>query len=271
MNIEFYCPRWGSENIEWDLFFDKVKAAGYDGVEFGIGNITKERELDLVWNLAEKSGMKIIAQCHDTGEVDFSKHLDVYAKWFEKIKPYPCVKINTQTGRDIFSFEQNKKIVELANRVEQNTGVQVLHETHRNKMLFAAHIAKDYLTKIPEMKITLDISHWVCVGESFLEDQPEAVTLAIARTEHLHARIGYSEGPQVPDPRVEPWRYALAVHLSWWDRVVERKKNENGGLTITTEFGPFPYMVHTPQTSEPLANQWDVNYYMKDLLKNRYR
>lgn len=271
MEIEFYCPRWGSENIEWHSFFDKARIAGYDGVEFGIGNVSDEEELDRVWDLAEKYGMKMIPQCYDTGEAGFQKHLDLYAEWFEKIKPYPCVKINTQTGRDIFSFEQNKTIVALASQVQQNTGVRVLHETHRNKMLFAAHIAKDYLTKIPGMQLTLDISHWVCVGESFLEDQQEAVALAIARTGHLHARVGYSQGPQVPDPRVEPWCDALAVHLSWWDRLAERKKNENEVLTITTEFGPYPYMVRVPRTGEPLADQWDVNCYMMQLLKSRYR
>lgn len=270
MKLQFYSPRWGSENVAWDAFFSKVKTSGYDGVEFGIGNAVDERELDLVWNLAEKYRIRMIAQCYDTGEADFSKHLDLYGKWFEKIKPYPCVKINSQTGRDIFSLEQHKVIVDLATQAEQDIGVEVLHETHRNKMLFAAHIAKDYLRKFPGMKLTLDISHWVCVGESFLEDQQEAVALAITRTEHLHARVGYPEGPQVPDPRVDPWKYALAMHLSWWDQLIERKKSEDEVLTITTEFGPYPYMVHAPQTGKPLTDQWEVNCYMMDILRNRY-
>jgi len=121
------------------------------------------------------------------------------------------------------------------------------------------------------LKITLDISHWVCVSESFLEDQSEAVNLAIERTEHLHARVGYTEGPQVPDPRVTAWQQALQAHLAWWDKIAERKKkNNNEILTISPEFGPFPYMVPLPQSGEPIANQWDINLYMMNLLRKKY-
>ncbi len=33
MNIKFFAPKWGSENISWKDFFPKVKNAGYDGVD----------------------------------------------------------------------------------------------------------------------------------------------------------------------------------------------------------------------------------------------
>jgi len=42
-------------------------------------------------------------------------------------------------------------------------------------------------------------------------------------------------------------------------------------LTITPEFGPFPYMVSLPGTNEPIANQWEVNLFMMNLLKERYQ
>lgn len=270
MDIQFYCPRWGSENVSWDLFLEKAVAAGYDGVEYGIGNTTGNKELDEVWNLAEKYKVKIIAQCYDTGEADFSKHLELYAGWFEMIRPYPVVKIDSQTGRDFFCFEHNSALIEAASRFTNETNIQVAHETHRNKLLFAAHISKQYLEKIPGMKITLDASHWVCVAESFLEDQPQAIQLAIERTEHIHARVGYPEGPQVPDPRVKEWEYALNKHLAWWDKVAEQKKQENELLTITPEFGPYPYMVHIPGSGKPICDQWDINVYMMELLKKRY-
>jgi hypothetical protein len=154
----------------------------------------------------------------------------------------------------------------------QNTGVKVYHETHRNKFSFAAHITKEYLQEIPGLQITLDASHWVCVAESFLKNQQEAMHLAIERTEHIHARVGYEEGPQVPDPRAPEWQPALNMHLNWWDKVVDRKRLEGADaiLTITPEFGPFPYMVSMPFTQQPITNQWEVNAYMMQLLRERY-
>jgi hypothetical protein len=94
--------------------------------------------------------------------------------------------------------------------------------------------------------------------------------LAIERAAHIHSRVGYPEGPQVPDPRIGEWQEALAKHLHWWDQVAARHRAANTTLTVTTEFGPFPYMVHHPATGQPIADQWQVNVFMLQLLKNRY-
>jgi len=266
MPVEFYCTRWGSETISWELFCKKLKDAGYDGIEYGIARSATKKELDEVWNCAGKHQLRIIAQHYDTYEADFNQHFDLYQQWLEKIKPYPCAKINSQTGKDFFSFDQNKKLVEAAT----GSGLNILHETHRNKFSFAAHVTKTYLQSIPSLQLALDISHWVCVAESFLADQEEAVSLALERTEHIHARVGYPEGPQVPDPRMPEYREALEKHLQWWDRIAERKRKENGILSVTPEFGPFPYMAQVPATGRPITDQWEVNLYMMQLLKERY-
>ena len=270
MSIEFFCPRWGSEQLNWDLFGQKVSNAGYNGFEVGIASTATEAELHEVWNVAEKYKLKIIVQHYDTYEAEFSKHYDLYVAWLNKAKHLPCVKINSQTGKDFFTLEQNRALIEAAMDISKQTGIQIVHETHRNKFSFAAHITKQYLEKIPALKITLDASHWVCVAESFLEDQQEAMQLAVDRTEHLHARVGYPCGPQIPDPRVPEWQHALNMHLNWWDKVAARKKNEQSLLTITPEFGPYPYMVHIPGNTQPICDQWDVNVYMMELLRKRY-
>ena len=266
MPIEFYCPRWGSEKIAWSNFLAKVKKAGFDGFEYGIAYDTPKAELDEVWNGAMKAGLKIISQHYDTADVDFSKHFDTYCAWLEKLSPYPVEKINSQTGKDYFSFEQNRKLIEAANEASS----KVVHETHRNKFAFAAHVTREYLEKIHDLRITLDISHWVCVAESYLDDQQTTMQLAVERTEHVHARVGYPEGPQVPDPRIEAWQFALNKHLAWWDKVITKKRNQNTAITITPEFGPYPYMVHDPVSGKPISSQWDINVYMMDLLRKRY-
>ncbi|SMO71941.1 sugar phosphate isomerase/epimerase family protein [Solitalea koreensis] len=270
MEIQFYCPRWGSENLSWEDFCQKASNAGYDGIEVGFAQNDTAAGFMQIWNTAEKYKLKVIIQHYDTCDADFSKHFDLYCTWLEKVKTLPCVKINSQTGRDFFSVEQNTALIEAALQVSKQTGVQIVHETHRNKFSFAAHIAKNYLHEIPDLKLTLDASHWVCVAESFLEDQVEALELAIERAEHIHARVGYPCGPQIPDPRMPEWQHALNMHLNWWDKVVERKKKEQSVLTITPEFGPSPYMVYLPGTQTPLCDQWEVNVYMMELLRERY-
>jgi sugar phosphate isomerase/epimerase len=265
--IQFFCPRWGSESLDWEAFFNKVLSAGYDGVEYGIASTTSTRELDEVWALAERMGVKLIAQHYDTYTADVHQHFGLYQAWLDRMKDYPVVKVNSQTGRDFFSFEDNKRLIEMATRFTADTGVEVVHETHRNKFSFAAHVTGEYLKRIPSLQLALDASHWVCVAESYLDDQQEVMQLAIGRTGHLHARVGYPEGPQVPDPRAPEWQEALQAHLRWWDEIVRLRP---GSMTITPEFGPYPYTIEQPYSRQPLGNQWDINVWMMGLLKDRY-
>jgi hypothetical protein len=41
-------------------------------------------------------------------------------------------------------------------------------------------------------------------------------------------------------------------------------------LTILTEFGPPNYLPALPYTRQPVANQWEINAYMRELLRKRY-
>ncbi|MEI6945677.1 sugar phosphate isomerase/epimerase [Paraflavisolibacter sp. H34] len=264
--MEFYCPRWGSEYLVWEVFCRRAQDKGFDGIEVGLAQDAPEAALAEVWNAAAKAGLKIIVQHYDTCAADFSRHYDAYCSWLERMAPYPVVKINSQTGKDYFSFGQNKALIEAA----AGCRLPVVHETHRSKFAFAAHVTRDYLEQIPGLRLTLDASHWVCVAGSYLDDQPLALQLALERTDHIHARVGYIGGAQVTDPRAPEWQYAREKHLGWWDQVVARKKRENEVLTITPEFGPFPYMVRHPFNGLPVADQWSLNVYMMNLLKSRY-
>ncbi|RYE20653.1 MAG: hypothetical protein EOP45_10710 [Sphingobacteriaceae bacterium] len=110
------------------------------------------------------------------------------------------------------------------------------------------------------------------MAESYLADQQESVDLALLRTDHIHARIGFANGPQVNDPRSPEWNEVLQKHCFYWDKVVDFHRSKGSErFTFTSEFGPFPYMQLQPFTNIPVANQWEINLYMKDFLKNRYR
>lgn len=93
---------------------DDVVATGYDGVEFGISSDTEDAILERMWNLAERYKLKILPQHFDTKTVIFNEHHDQYGHWLERISGYPAEKINSQTGRDIFSMEDNLKLISLA-------------------------------------------------------------------------------------------------------------------------------------------------------------
>lgn len=272
MELQFFCPRWGCETLSWEDFLTKVCRADYEGVEFAIPSSISSEELDQICDSVERYGLLMIGQHFDTYESNYERHFEIYQAWFEKIKPYPFLKINSQTGKDYFSADQNKALIAVAKNFSSQSGICVVHETHRNKFSFAAHVTRGYLEEIPDLQITFDVSHWVNVAESWLTDQADAIDIAIQRTRHIHARVGYTEGPQVPDPRVPEWQQALQAHLNWWDQVIFHRQSEGSpSLTITPEFGPYPYLVELPITRQPITNQWDVNQWMMRFLRERYQ
>jgi sugar phosphate isomerase/epimerase len=245
----------------------KLKQAGYDGLELWWPADDKDRN-DLYAAL-EKFNLKV-AFLVGSGDPNFQKNLTEFQNSVtDAVKTKPLY-INCHAGKDFFSFDQNVQFINMTIALSKETGVPIYHETHRGRILFATTVAKTFLDKVPDLRLTLDISHWCNVHESYLQDQAEVVALALSRTDHIHVRIGHPEGPQVNDPRAPEWENAVKMHFAWWDQVVQRKKSEGARMTFLTEFGPPDYMPTVPYTRQPLGNQWDINAYMMDVLRKRY-
>lgn len=267
MELKFFCPRWGSEELDWDSFCHKAKAAGYEGVEAGLP--PEEKEKQEMKSALDKYGLLLIGQYWQSFEKDFKAHKASFIQHLQRLASFSPIKIDAQTGKDYFSFFENKELFEAAAAFTRESGIVVAHETHRNKALFAAHITRQYLEKIPALSITADFSHWCNVAESFLEDQPEALRIAIEHSIHIHARVGHPQAAQVTDPRLPEWQTALQQHLTWWKGIVQHHQRTKAAfLTITPEFGPAPYMPLAPRTLAPLADQWEINVWMMNYLRS---
>lgn len=267
--LKVLATNWGF-NGTLDEYLSKVKKDGYDGIENWWPQEKKDQ--DELFSLLKKYELEIGfltggQQSNYAEHIDFFKH-QVDAAANNKIQR--PLYINCHSGRDYFSVEENESFIAHTTQLAKQTGIKICHETHRSRMLFAAPAAKNYIQKHPELRITFDVSHWCNVSESLLSDQQETIDLTLPRVDHIHARIGHAEGPQVNDPRAPEWQDAMKAHLAWWDRIVEMKKQQGDSLTILTEFGPPDYMPTEPYTRKALSDQWAVNVFMKDTLKKRY-
>ncbi|AWO01139.1 xylose isomerase [Chitinophaga alhagiae] len=260
---------WGFQGST-DEFCRRAKEVGYDGIEmWWPGDAAAQ---DALFAALAKYQLEIGFLC-GSGSSDYAKHAEQFeaalkaATGQQRQRP---LYINCHSGRDHFSFEQNTKLIEITTRISQQSGIPVCHETHRSRMMFAAHITRRFIETQPALRLTLDISHWCNVHESLLQDQQETVAMALSRAEHVHARIGHPEGPQVNDPRAPEWEGAVKAHFAWWDEIARRKREKGEVMTVLTEFGPVDYMPALPYTRQAVANQWDINVHMMKLLKARY-
>lgn len=257
---------WGSEDIPFASFCAKVKEAGFDGVECGLP-LDKE-EKNRMLTCLKSFELEFIGQYWQSLANDFNLHYKEQEMHLRNLANAAPLFINSQTGKDYYTLDQNKKLIKLCQQLEEEYGVAIMHETHRGKFNFAAHITKEFLQHVPDLKLTLDISHWCNVHESLLADQVVAVELAIKHTHHIHARIGHQQGAQVNNPQAPEWHETKAFHLECWKKVALYHKKANAEtLHITTEFGPQPYMPALPFSRKPLASQWEVNVHMMQLLK----
>ncbi|MBL7747942.1 MAG: TIM barrel protein [Chitinophagaceae bacterium] len=267
--LKILATNWGYDG-SMDSFCAKAKKEGYDGIENWWPDEKKEQ--DEMFTALKKYGLEV-GFLYGAWQSDPAEHLEQFKKIMDTIAKQNIqvpLYINLHSGRDYFSFEDNCKFIDYTNTLAKETGMLICHETHRGRMMYAAHVTKAFIQKYPQLKLTLDISHWCNVHESLLDDQVSSVDLALERTEHIHARIGYAEGPQVNDPRAPEWEGTVKQHFAWWDKVVERKKRNGERMTFLTEFGPPLYMPTLPHTLQAVSDQWAINVHMLQLLRKRY-
>ena len=260
---------WGFEHLDITSYCHRIKEAGYDGLDTWIPeNPAVQRQL---FEALQKEELLLVSHQHQARGEHFEDFKESFLHYLEFSTQGAPLLINSHTGKDHFSFRQNLELIDLAAEFSYKKGFVIAHETHRGRVGFHPGVMQDYFDARPELVITADLSHWVCTSESFLDNFQKPLEQAIHRARHIHARVGFEEGPQIPDPRGGEWKYAMDKFFGWWDSMVEsRRKSGAKLLTFTTEFGPPPYMPMLPFKNEPVADQFEVNSFMKDLLRQRY-
>jgi sugar phosphate isomerase/epimerase len=266
-SLKIMATNWGFQG-SWEEFCAKAKSSGYDGIEVWVPQ--QQQDIDQLMQAVDKHQLSygfLVAG----SDAAFDKHLAQFQQSLNNAIALKPLFINCHSGRDYFSFEQNRQLIDYTTQAHHSSGINIYHETHRSRMLFAAHITRHFIENIPELRLTLDISHWCNVHESLLQDQQETVNQALSRARHVHARVGHAESPQITDPRAPEWKQELETHFAWWDQVVKHNIEQGQSLTMTAEFGPPNYMAMVPFTRQPLADLWDVNAYMMQLWRERYQ
>lgn len=262
----FFQTNWGFEG-SWEAFFLKTKSSGYDGVEVWLPkNARVQQEVS---KGLKKHQLKVIYLCGTNKSLSFKESLLAYENDLKKVivqKPYA---INSHTGSDFFSFEQNMKFLKLANDLSNKYNIPIHHETHRGRFSYALPETKRYLNSDSAFRLTLDISHWMVVHESLLAQQQQLLDEVMERTDHVHARVGFEEGPQVNNPQAPEWDKALNRHLSIWESIILSHWKTGKPMTITTEFGPPNYLPTAPFTQKPLSNQWEANVFIMKAIKEQ--
>lgn len=266
MRIIFTKSKWEMWNEPLGTFLARADGDGFDATEIFLK--TESAPAGEIAAMHRDIGLELVGQILTQGDSP-EAHLESLEEQFEFAMNCGPIAINHHAGRETFSFGDNVRIFERIIALGAENKIPVTVETHRGRPTYSAPDTRRYLEALPDLRLTADFSHWMVVHESRLEDQEETLRLAIERSNHIHARVGYEEGPQITDPRAPEWKGHVGRHLSLWRRIVERHR-ENGSemLTITPEFGPPDYMHTLPFSNEPVADVWEVNVFMRNMLRD---
>ena len=264
--VLYFQTSWGFEGTP-EAFIKKAKASGYDGIE--IWSPTDKKEQIQISKLLKEQNMKVIYLCGSDPKLSFEKSLVTYKKYLKNTFELNPIAINSHTGSDFYSFSQNMAFIEEATKLSKQYKIPVYHETHRGRFSYSLPKTIEYIEKNKDLVLTLDISHWMVVHESLLLKRTDLLEKIIERSNHIHARVGFEEGPQVNDPSAPEWKSVVKRHTDIWSSVVKKITSNNKIPTITTEFGPPNYMPTLPITQEPISDQWKANLYIMKILKKR--
>lgn len=266
MKLLFAKTKWEAWDEPLAPFLARAAASGFDATEIFIPSLA-EAPAEIARAHAA-AGLKLLAQIVTEGATPAEHARSLEERYLRAIACKPLL-VDCHTGSDAFTPDENLLLFTRACELERIHGVPLCHELHRGRALYNAPDTLRYLRALPALRINADFSHWQVVHEcGELSRHADAVEAVIANAHHIHARVGFGEGPQVPDPRAPEWAAQVAVNVGWWRRIVAARRAEGRAfLTISPEFGPVPYMPTIPFENRPVADPWEINCWMRDHLR----
>ncbi len=266
MELECYKTMWGHTGSFAEACRQAL-AADFDGIE---GPVPESRQTRDEWQeLLESTGLRYIAEICTAGSyvpdrsATMGEHLSSLERNLERSMRLSPQKINCLGGVDAWHEEQSLDFFSCAIELAQQYGADISFETHRGRSLFNPWVTLRLCEQLVDLRLTADFSHWCVVCERLMDVERGILDQLTARVVHIHARVGYEQGPQVADPRLARYRGALESHRHWWRQIWYHQQRQGfTATTMTPEFGPDGYQQVDAATGTPVGNLWEINQWI---------
>lgn len=266
MKLQTFKTLWGHGGTLASAI-DEALQADFDGLEGPAPeNISHARQLN---RQLKDADLAYIAEITTAGSyvperrASLQDHIDSFAIKLEHSLQLDPVFITCLGGCDAWSDENSIEFFTETMALAESAGISVSFETHRSRSLFNPWVTQRIVEQLPKILLTVDFSHWCVVCERLMDTELDVINAIADNVLHIHARVGYEQGPQVPDPRAPEYTYALRAHQSWWQIIWQSQlKRQFKVTTMTPEFGPDGYLHEAPFSQTPVANLWELNQWM---------
>ena len=274
MELLLFRTRWGAEG-NLSEFAAEAESAGFDGIECPVPVVSGERHA--LEKALQRSKLAWIAEITTGGgyvprrELGLEDHVADLSAKLDACAALGPVRVNCIGGLDAWSDAEMLRFFEAGMERAEKLGLDLCFETHRSRCLFNPWRCEQVVRALPEIGLTADLSHWCVVAERLMDTEMPTLRAIAGNVRHIHARIGYDQGPQVPHPAAPEYAEALASHQRCWEVFWEAQRAAGAErTTMTPEFGPDGYLHELPFTREPVADLWEINRWIAGVERHHF-
>lgn len=275
MKLQLFRTFWGVTE-PFAVAAEEAAAAGFDGLELPLPQEPGARAA--FETLLSYRQRPWIAEICTAGSyvprrrASLGEHCEDLEQGLRACAPLSPTRVNCMAGLDAWELEDSLHLFEHGMNVAARLGLELCFETHRSRSLFNPWVTRKVVSVLPEIRLTADVSHWCVVAERLMDEEMDTIEAIAPNVRHIHARVGYDQGPQVPHPGAPEHQYALAVHQQCWERFWEAQCRAGlEKLTMTPEFGPDGYLQKLPFTQAPVADLWALNTWIADSERHHFQ
>ncbi|MFZ0408562.1 MAG: sugar phosphate isomerase/epimerase [Cyanobium sp.] len=268
---------WGFQGCLSEAFA-RARQGGFQGIEVNLRHplLAPWTPSQLLDQLAA-AGLVLVLELVTGGDYvpdltcSPAEHLHELECLLEDARPLRPLKVTVITGSDSWPWSQQQPFWHRALGLAARSDLAVSFETHRSRSLANPWSIGSYLEAFPQLRLTADLSHWCVVAERLMEPKLEPIQAMAQRVDHIHARVGHAQGPQVSHPFAPEHSEALDAHRRCWELFVAAQRQRGlRRITFTPEFGPDGYLPTLPFTNQPVADLQEINGTMARWLRQLF-
>lgn len=249
---------------EWTLDekFARVKAAGFEAVECWLSDDDERATKEAL----DQHNLRLILG-HRPYKIQDTQNA------VERAMRLGADFVFAQPGSAFHSLDEIAQLVTQGRKIANDNGLAYFVETHRNNFTENLPQTLQLIERVPEIRFTADLSHFVVVGEFYGwkdEGALERMAPVLERAAHIHGRISNGEQVQVDVGDGSGDTAQFFVRL--WTHIMKHWKQSAAPgdvLPFTSELGPPRYAITLPDGRE-FSDRWAQSLIMKQLAEQAW-
>ncbi|NMO97969.1 TIM barrel protein [Paenibacillus lemnae] len=245
--------------------FEMIAEAGFDGIN---GFIPPSEEEEKWIRLLERYGLTLSVNAYPKTSEDMAQFLE-RAHQFGRVQH-----INVQVMRPFLTGDPAVQMLREISELSRKAGIPAYIETHRGTMTQDLMRTVQYIERVDELRLTMDLSHYVLAGEMHsVSDEAEAwFQRLLTRSAAFHARMSNGEQIQVDVGR--QGEHPMTIHFErWWSEGMRNwlsAASEGDVLPFVIELGPPPYAITVDEYAErksEISDRWEQSQQLQSMIR----